>query len=147
MIKVNALVKSFFLVFISAFILMVTSSCEKKDEFNIEENNDVFFSDFKVEYNMLKFVDVDISLYYENDYSYYEVKALNEEGKNYHLLYIYRYGLYEYYFSIKDPEKNEKYFPSIYYDFLNAKESDLSKIYTKDEIEEFLKKYQIKYEV
>ncbi len=143
MIKVNGLSKKIIFLFICIFFLMITSSCSKKDDFNIEENNDIFFSDFKTEYEMFKIVDIDISIYYYNNYFYYEVKASNDEEKDYHWLYIYRYKLYEYFFSIKNPEKNEKYFPAIYYDFLKAKEYDESKKYTKEEIDELLKKYKI----
>ena len=110
--------------------------CTKEKEFNIEENNNLFMEKFKGKY---KYYEADIqslSIYYLNDYFYYNIEFYSSNyDKDLNLLYVFRYGLYEIYFSIKNPEENIDYFPKEYFEYLEAKESGKRKIYTREEIE------------
>ena len=138
--------KIIMLVLFLSFISLC--SCKKVDEFNLEKYNDSFFSMIKEKCEGDTIKVSKLELYYYDDHYYYEINLHGDKRNfDYEWLFIYWYGDLDNFFSIKDPEQCEKYFPTDYYEFLKAKEYDESKIYTKDEIEEFLKKYQIKYEV
>lgn len=138
MIKVHGLNKfAKYLMFVVLFFAFLgVLGCKKEKEFNIEENNNLFFERFKGIYNEYDADIQNLSLYYLNDYFYYDVKFYSQKRDiDLNLLYVFRYGLYEIYFSIKNPEENIQYFPKEYFEYLEAKEIGERKIYTREEIE------------
>ena len=78
--------------------------------------------------------------YDDESYFYYDVEGQKEEA-DYHFLYIFRYQQFQTWYSIKNPEEDKDYTPNSYYKFLHAKESGKSKIYTQDEISNFIYTY------
>ncbi len=134
--------KLFFIIIVIFWFFLC--SCQKNEEFNLEKYNEMFFSELKEKcegdcINVSK-----LELYYYDNHYYYEINLHGENRDfDYEWLYVYWHGDLDIWFSIKYPEKNEKYFPKEYFDFLKAKEYDESKKYTKEEIDELLKKYHI----
>lgn len=129
----------------SSFILLLflsfacLFSCQKQRKFDIEENNELFFNKYVAHYERGISLD-SLAIYYYESYFYYDVEGQKEEA-DYHFLYIFRYQQFQTWYSIKNPEEDKDYTPNSYYKFLHAKESGKSKIYTQDEISNFIYTY------
>lgn len=121
---------SLLIVFLAFFITLV--SC-KKEKFDIEENNRLFFLKYAEHYDDGISLDK-LSLYYYESYFYYDVEGKDSE-KDYHFLYIFRYKQFQIWYSIKYPEQDKEYYPSSYNNYLLAKEKGESKIYSEEELE------------
>lgn len=121
-------------------IIIGLSSC-KKEKFDIEYNNDVFFNAYTSHYNDGITID-ELSIYYYESYFYYDVVGTDyEENKSYHFLYVIRYKQLQIWYSILHPEKDIDYYPNSYFNYLTSKEEGVSKTYTKEEINDLINSY------
>lgn len=126
-----------------SFLFVILSSC-KKEKFNIEYNNDVFFNAYTSQYNDGITID-ELSIYYYESYFYYDVVGTDyEKNESYHFLYVIRYKQFQIWYSILHPEKDLDYYPSSYFNYLTSKEKGVSKSYTKEEIENLINSYYSK---
>ncbi len=143
MIKVLGQIKN--IVFVSVIILLLClTSCKKEEPIDMEVNNEQFFKDIQHFYDDAKVQITDLVIYYKNDFYYYDVIYYSDaENENYNMLHIYRYGLGEEFFSIKYPEQCYAHCPEEYNRYLDAKESGISKVFTKEEIDECIRIYYI----
>lgn len=119
------------------FLLGVTGCNNEK--FDIEANNRLFFND-KILYEDNGSIE-NLTIYYYESYYYYDVEVENSTT-NYHFLYVYRYNQFQIRYSIKHPELDLDYYPTSYFNYLDAKEKGESKAYTKEMIDSLVDYYQ-----
>lgn len=125
-----------------AMIVFLLISCGEKKEAEFEKYDPIFVDRFSNEDDIDSIHISSLEAYYYEDQYYYTV-TYTQDGEEFvfELLYIFRHGVLDMFFSIKDEAECYTYVPTRYEAYLKAKEKGIAKVYSNKEIADMINEF------